>query len=162
MDVFVNVFVEVADWAVTQDQRVKLVTHSLGSCIGVSIWDPEIRLGGMIHYMLPDASVAPHRAKENPAIFASTGVPAMFRAAFEMGARRDRLIVKVAGGSQFLDENGAFNIGKQNYLALRKLFWKNGVEIDAEDVGGTLSRTMRLQVGTGLVTLKTQLGEHEL
>lgn len=155
-------FVEVADWAVTQDQRVKLVTHSLGSCIGVSIWDPEIRLGGMIHYMLPDASVAPHRAKENPAIFASTGVPAMFRAAFEMGARRNRLIVKVAGGSQFWDESGTFNIGKQNYLALRKLFCKNGVEIDAEDVGGALSRTMRLQVRTGLVTLKTQLGEHEL
>ena len=107
--------VDIADMAVTSDPRATLVTHSLGSCIGVTVWDPETRVGGMIHYMLPDSSLSPEKAKANPAMFANTGVPAMFRDAYELGAVKKRMIVKVAGGSQLLDDNGVFNIGKRDY-----------------------------------------------
>ena len=95
-------------------------------------------------------------------MFADSGVPTLFRAAYEFGAVKKRLIVKVAGGSQLLDDNGTFNIGKRNYVMLRKIFWKNGILIDAEDVGGSISRTIRLDVGTGQVTLKTRGKETKL
>jgi len=148
--------VDIADFAVSRDQDVTLVTYSLGSCIGVTIWDPAVRAGGMLHYMLPEASLSPEKAASVPAMFCDTGVPRLFRALYELGAAKNRLIVKVAGGSMLLDDRGTFNIGKRNYLALRKIFWKNGVMIDGEDVGGSVSRTLRLNVASGEVTLKTR------
>jgi chemotaxis protein CheD len=134
----------------------------LGSCIGVAIWDPEVHVGGMIHYMLPESSISPAKAKTSPAMFADSGIPAMFRAAYELGAAKKRMVVKVAGGSHLLDDSGTFNIGKRNYVTLRKILWKNGVLIDAENVGGSISRTMKLCVGTGRVTIKTRGKEVEL
>lgn len=154
--------VDIADFRVSTDACDTLVTYSLGSCIGVSIWDPEVRVGGMLHYMLPDSSLAPEKAEANPAMFADTGLPCLFRAAFEFGAVKKRLIVKIAGGSQLLDDNGTFNIGKRNYVMLRKLFWKNRVLIDAEDVGGSVGRTIRLDIDTGRVVLKIRGSEREL
>jgi chemotaxis protein CheD len=154
--------VDIADYRVSGDFRDLLVTYSLGSCIGVTIWDPEVKVGGMIHFMLPDSSLSPAKAKTNPAMFADTGVPLLFRTAYESGVVKKRIVVKVAGGSQLLDDNGTFNIGKRNYIMLRKIFWKNGILIGAEDVGGSISRTMRLEIGTGRVTLKTREGEIEL
>ena len=154
--------VDIADLAVSKDSDTTLITYSLGSCIGVSIWDPVARVGGLLHYMLPESSLAPDKAKNNPAMFCDTGIPKMFRAAYELGAIKKRLSVKVTGGSQLLDNNGTFNIGKRNYLALRKIFWKNGVMIDGEDVGGSISRTLRLNLANGEVILKTRNGEMSL
>jgi chemotaxis protein CheD len=154
--------VDIADFAVSDDPRTTLVTYSLGSCIGVSIWDPEAKVGGLLHYMLPESSLSLEKAKANPAMFADTGIPAMFRAAYDLGAVKKRVIVKVAGGSQLLDDNGTFNIGKRNYVMLRKIFWKNGILIDGENVGGSISRTLRLHCDTGAVTLKTRNGEIQL
>jgi len=155
----VDQVVDIADFAVSDDPRATLVTYSLGSCIGVSIWDPEAKVGGLLHYMLPESALSPEKAKANPAMFADTGIPALFQAAYDLGAVKKRIIVKVAGGSQLLDDNGTFNIGKRNYVMLRKIFWKNGILIDAENVGGSVSRTMCLHCDTGTVTLKTRDGE---
>jgi chemotaxis protein CheD len=154
-----NRIVDIADFAVCNDGGDQLITYSLGSCIGVTIWDPVAKVGGMLHYMLPESQVSPEKAKSNPAMFCDTGIPRMFRAAYELGAIKKRMVVKVAGGSQLLDDNGTFNIGKRNYLALRKIFWKNGVMIDAEDVGGSVSRTVKLNLTTGVVSVKTRTGE---
>ena len=154
--------VEIADLQVADDPRATLVTYSLGSCIGVAIWDPEVRVGGMLHYMLPESSLSPEKAKAKPAMFADTGIPALFRATYELGAGKRNLIVKIAGGSQLLDDNGTFNIGKRNYIMLRKILWKNGVLIEAEDVGGSLSRTVRLDVGSGRFSIKSRGRETEL
>jgi len=158
----VNVVVDIADYAVTAEAGASLITYSLGSCIGMTIWDPQAQVGGMIHYMLPESSLSPAKAKASPAMFADSGVPIMFRAAYKLGAEKKRMIVKVAGGSQLLDDKGTFNIGKRNYVMLRKIFWKNGILIDAEDVGGSVSRTMRMDVNTGRVTIKNRDGEREL
>ena len=154
--------VDIADFQVSDDPRATLVTYSLGSCIGVGIWDPSVRVGGMLHYMLPDSSLSPEKAKVSPAMFADTGIPALFRATYELGAVKKNIIVKVTGGSQLLDDNGVFNIGKRNYIMLRKVFWKNGILIEAEDVGGSISRTVRLDVGTGRCTIKSRGRETEL
>ena len=150
------VVVDIADLAVSGDPDASLVTFSLGSCIGLSIWDPVAHVGGLLHYMLPESKLSSDKARSDPAMFCDTGVPRLFRAAYELGAVKSRLVAKIAGGSQLLDDKGIFNIGKRNYLALRKLFWKNGVLIQAEDVGGSVSRTLRLEVGTGAVTIKSR------
>ncbi len=162
MGVAVNLVVDIADLAVSKDPGASLITYSLGSCIGLTVWDPEVRVGGLIHFMLPESSLSPEKAKANPAMFADTGVPALFRAAYDLGAVKKRLVVKVAGGAQLLDDSGTFNIGKRNYVMVRKLFWKNNVLIDAEHVGGSMSRTLRLDVGSGRVILKTREGESDL
>jgi chemotaxis protein CheD len=150
------IVVDIADLAVSQDPAATLVTYSLGSCIGVAIWDPAVHVGGMLHYMLPDSQLSPDKARTSPAMFADTGIPKLFRAAYEFGALKSRLVVKIAGGSQLLDDHGTFNIGKRNYLALRKIFWKNGVMIKAENVGGNISRTLRLEIGSGLVSFRSR------
>ncbi len=150
------IVVDIADLAVSQDPAATLVTYSLGSCIGVTIWDPAVHVGGMLHYMLPDSQLSPDKARASPAMFADTGIPKLFRAAYELGALKSRLVVKIAGGSQLLDDHGTFNIGKRNYLALRKIFWKNGVLIKAENVGGNISRTLRLELGSGLVSFRSR------
>lgn len=157
-----DLVVDIADLKVSDDSRVELVTYSLGSCIGVAIWDPEVKVGGMLHYMLPESSIAPEKARRNPAMFADTGIPILFRQTYELGASKKRLQVRVAGGSSLLDDNGTFNIGKRNYTVLRKLFWKNGVLINAEHVGGSISRTMKLSVGTGRTTIRNRSQEVEL
>lgn len=154
--------VDIADLRVSGDPKVDLVTYSLGSCIGVAIWDPEVRVGGLLHYMLPESSISPEKARANPAMFADTGIPRLFRRAYELGGVKKRIIVKIAGGSSLLDDNGTFNIGKRNYVMLRKIFWKNGILIDSEDVGGAVSRTLRLQVGTGRVSVRNRGKEIEL
>lgn len=151
--------IDIADVKVSKDPAVSLITYSLGSCIGVSIYDPVTKVGGMIHFMLPESTLSPDKAKANPAMFCDSGVPVLFRDTYALGANKARLVVKVAGASQLLDDKGTFNIGKRNYLALRKLFWKNGVLIAAEDVGGSLSRTMKLELATGRVTIKSRGGE---
>lgn len=157
-----TIVVDIADMAVSKDPGATLITYSLGSCIGVAIWDPSVRVGGLLHYMLPDSQLSPDKARANPSMFGDTGIPKLFRAAYELGASKNRLIVKVAGGSQLLDDNGTFNIGKRNYVMLRKIFWKNGILIDGEDVGGSVSRTMRVACDEGRVILKTREGERQL
>jgi chemotaxis protein CheD len=151
-----SVVVDIADLAVSGDPDASLITYSLGSCLGLAIWDPVSQVGGMLHYMLPESQLSPEKARGNPAMFCDTGVPKLFRAAYELGALKNRLVIKVAGGSQLLDDNGTFNIGKRNYLALRKIFWKNGVMIAAESVGGSVSRTLKLEVGSGAVTIRSR------
>ena len=155
--------VGVADMIVSNESSETLITYSLGSCIAVIVFDPIVRVGGMLHYMLPDSSMDLKKAGQKPAMFADSGIPLLFKQAYQLGAQKRNMIVKVAGGAQILDENGVFNIGKRNYLALRKIFWRNNVMIAAEDIGGNVNRTVRLEMSTGRVLLKVSgVGEVEL
>lgn len=156
------VTVSMAALEVSSDPDAVLVTYALGSCIAVMAHDPQRELAGMIHYMLPSSATNPERALVNPAMFADTGVPALFEALYRLGARKTELVVKVAGGSNVFDHGRTFDIGRKNYAAVRKIFARNGVCITAEDVGGPVSRTARLWVGTGRVSIRTGQGEYEL
>ena len=141
--------VGVGDCKVSDVAEAVLVTYALGSCIAVAIHDPVAAVGGLLHFMLPESSLTPAKASQNPFLFADSGIPALFHAAYDLGAEKRRLLVRAAGGAQVMDENGVFNIGKRNHLALRKILWKAGVMIHGEEVGGTESRTVRLEVSTG-------------
>ncbi len=154
-----DIVVDIADLQVTSNPTATLVTYSLGSCLGVAIWDPETHVGGLLHYMLPDSSIAPDKARATPGLFADTGLAALFRSAYELGAEKNRIVSKVAGGSSLLDDDGAFNIGKRNYVALRRILSQNGVSVEADNIGGSCSRTLRLEIGTGRVTVRDHRAE---
>jgi chemotaxis protein CheD len=141
--------VGVGDCKVSNTAEAVLATYALGSCIAVAIHDPVAAVGGLLHFMLPESSLNPDKASQNPFMFADTGIPLLFHAAYGLGAEKRRLVVRAAGGAQVMDENGVFNIGKRNHLALRKILWKAGVMIHGEEIGGTSSRTVRLEIATG-------------
>ncbi len=149
-----ELIVGVGDMKVSNQPEDVIVTYSLGSCIGVAIYDPVAHVGGLLHYMLPESSLDGNRAKRNPYMFGDTGIPALFKSAYKLGAKKSRVKVVVAGGAQILDQKGFFNIGKRNYLILRKLFWKNNVMIDYEDVGGTYNRTIKMIISDGSIWIK--------
>ncbi len=142
-----------ADCRVSNDPESVLVTYALGSCIAVTIHDPVAAVGGLLHFMLPESGLDRAKARDNPFMFADTGITLLFHSAYQLGAEKQRLVVTAAGGAQMMDQQGVFNIGKRNYLAMRKIFWKAGVLVQAEEVGGLASRTVRLEVASGVVSL---------
>jgi chemotaxis protein CheD len=114
----------------------------------------------MLHFMLPDSKLDANKSRLRPCMFADTGLNMLFEAACNLGAAKNRTRVRIAGGAQLLDAQGIFNIGKRNYAAVRKLLWKAGIMIQAEDVGGNSSRTVRLDVATGQTWIRaTSTGE---
>ena len=147
--------VGVSDMLASNDSSAEIVTYSLGSCLGVTIYDPVKKIGGMLHLMLPDSKIDAAKAMNQPYMFVDTGVPRLFHAAYSLGADRSRLVVKVAGGAQLMDQQGIFNIGARNFDALEKLLAQNGFKAHATDVGGLSSRTVRLDLANGMVTIKT-------
>ncbi|MCP3926067.1 MAG: chemotaxis protein CheD [Desulfobacterales bacterium] len=150
-----KVIIGVSDMKVSDNPDETLITYSLGSCIGVIVYDPEAKAGGMLHYMLPDSTIDKVKAEKNPFMFADTGIPNLFKSTYKLGAKKNRMRVVIAGGSQILDQKGFFNIGKRNHTSLRKMFFKNNVITDYEDIGGNVNRTIRLDIATGDVYIKT-------
>ena len=140
---------------ITADRGSVLITHGLGSCIAVIAYDPKHKIGGMLHFQLPTSSLSPERAAESPGTFADTGIPLLFERMYALGARKADIIVKAAGGGNFHNDNGTFDIGRRNHTMMRKIFWKAQVLVAAEDVGGSKSRTARLFVDTGQVTIQS-------
>ena len=149
-----KVIVGIAEMVASNNQNVTLTTYSLGSCLGIAIYDPVVKAGGLLHIMLPDSTIDSVKAAKQPSMFVDTGVPALFRAAYQLRAEKHRMIICVAGGAQIMDSGGFFNIGSRNYDALGKLFAEHGLKIQAEQVGGMVNRTMHLNLATGEVRLK--------
>mgnify|MGYP005849070137 CR=1 FL=1 len=147
--------VGVADMKISNNPEESVITYSLGSCIGLVVYDPAVRVGGILHYMLPESSIDKDKAGARPFMFADTGIPRLFKTAYQLGAVKSRIRVYVAGGAEILDQKGFFNIGKRNYMALKKMFFKNNVIIHKQDVGGNINRTVRLEIGTGDIYVKT-------
>jgi chemotaxis protein CheD len=149
-----NIIVGIADMKVSNDPDSSLITYSLGSCLGIVIYDPIVKVGGILHAMLPESKDDKNAKDFNPYKFVDTGVPQLFKEAYKYGADKKRMIVAVTGGAQILDDSGYFNIGKRNLATMRKLFWKNGVMIDKEHVEGNFSRTVKIDISDGLITIK--------
>ncbi len=146
--------VGIGEALVSRNPESVLVTYALGSCVAVAIYDPQVRVGGLLHFMLPESKGYHGEPAAVPYKFADTGIPLLFHQAYRLGAEKNRIVVRVAGGAQVLDENGVFNIGKRNLVAMRKILWRAGVMIQSEAVGGAVSRTVSLEVGTGKYWLK--------
>ncbi len=147
--------IDISDAAVSRDSSEVLVTYSLGSCIGVALYDLVTNIGGMLHYQLPESKLDPEKAKKFPFMFADTGMKLLVSKLESMGAARNRMKVKIAGGAAMSTGPKGFDIGKRNYLAIRKILWKNGLMIDAEDIGGSSPRNMYLNIGDGSLTIRS-------
>ncbi len=153
----VDQVVGMADLKVSSSADDRIITYALGSCLGVVAYDAVAGVGGMLHVMMPESEIDKKKAEANPYMFVDTGIPQLFKQCYALGAKKERMEVRVAGGAyQGEDESmDRFQIGKRNFIALRKLLWKNGVMIKASDVGDVQrSRTMALAVGSGRVTVK--------
>ena len=146
--------VGISDLRVSNNFEDVLITYALGSCIGVAVYDPKVKVGGLLHFMLPDSSLDAEKAKDIPAMFADTGIPLLFKSCYKLGAEKKRMTVKVAGGASILDDVDYFRIGQKNITAFRKIFWKNNVLIDGEDTGMNYNRTIRLRIDTGTVMVR--------
>jgi len=140
--------VAVGDMKIGRDADT-IVTHALGSCLGLVVYDPVQKVGGLLHAMLPLSKINPAKAETNPYMFVDTGVPALFKALYEIGGHKSRMIIKAAGCGNPLGENEMFKIGERNYTVLKKLLLKNNIMLKTEDVGGTASRTLHFDINTG-------------
>lgn len=154
--------VGVADLVVTDDPDTLIITHALGSCIGVTVYDPVSRVSGMLHFMLPSSKTNKEKAAANPAMFGDSGIPLLFRSVYELGAEKERMIVCAAGGAEVIDDNGHFKVGSRNRTLLRKIFWKNDVLLDADDTGGNISRTLTLMTREGRIAVSSRGKERVL
>ena len=157
-----QIVVGMADCRVAAAPDEVLATFALGSCIGLSMYDGKAGVGGMLHYMVPDSTIDPARGRITPCMFADLGIPLLLQQMRAKGAHPRNLVAHAAGGASIMDPNNIFDIGKRNYLALRKLLWKTGVLLSGEAVGGNHSRSVRLEIGSGRLWVRESGGPQEL
>jgi chemotaxis protein CheD len=146
--------VGLADLAVSQDPTVLLCTSPLGACLGIAIYDPTVKAGGLLHCLLPDSTLDPRRAAAQPGLFLDTGMKALLERAGKLKATRENMRVFVAGAAQIMDEMTLLNIGRFNSDFLAQLLSRLGLNVCGESLGGRTSCSMELAVGTGKVQLR--------
>ncbi len=140
--------VGIADMKICRAPSV-LVTYALGSCIGVCVYDPVIRLAGMIHIMLPNNHEG---AKGNIFKYADTGIPEMLRKMEVFGGIRSRMVSKIAGGAKMFEISGGGsigNIGMRNAETVKNILRKERIRLLREDVGSNYARTLFFDASTG-------------
>jgi chemotaxis protein CheD len=157
-----RVVIGVGDMSVANNPIITLSTYALGSCVAVVVYDPAVKAGGLLHLMLPESKISAEKAAAQPAMFADTGLPLLFRSLLGLRADRSRLRLFVAGGACIMCANDTFKIGERNTRAVRDHLAANGYPVRQWAVGGTINRTVHLEIGTGNVTLKTPNGTETL
>ena len=132
-----------------------VITYALGSCIGITLYDPAIKLGGLLHIMLPSRT-----DPNDPKVFkyADSGIHEMIRKLTAFGMVKSRTIVKIAGGAKMFDIKGNTdfgNIGQRNAAMVKKILMEERLRISSEDTCGAYARNMILKVATGDVFIRT-------
>ena len=146
--------VGIADMKITRQEGV-LITYALGSCIGISFYDPMIKLGALLHIMLPEKS---HASDQNVFKYADSGIQETLRKLYAYGAMKRRLVCKIAGGAKMFEmkgPGGLGNIGERNAQMVKKVLMAEGLRIAAEDTGANYASTMLIDVTTGEVKIRT-------
>lgn len=127
----------------------ELITYALGSCIGICLYDPGVKLGALIHIMLP---INMEAGRKNTMKYADTGIRETLRQMEAHGARKARLVAKIAGGAKMFEvsgNTGLGNIGQRNIESVRMNLRREGIHIVSENVGGTVARTLSFFPATG-------------
>jgi chemotaxis protein CheD len=151
-----RISVGIGQLAVSRDPKDVLIAYGLGSCVGVSAYDPESKVGGMVHILLPAADGRTVEGRE-PARFADSGVDELVKRLGELGALKRRLIVKVAGGAAVLGPANAekFKIGERNAEAIKERLKLHGLRPAAADLGGVKGRTLEIRIASGKTFVRT-------
>ncbi len=150
-----RVTVGVSDMKVSSDPDSFLITYSLGPCIGMIAYDPAVRVAGLLHFQLPVSRGHESRARENPYMFADTGIPLLFEKVASLGASKNRIRVSIFGGASMMQDENIFKIGIQNARAAKKSLWQQCIKIRNEDVGGKSSRTVSIDNENGEIRLRS-------
>lgn len=143
-----KVTVGIADMKLLQGEGT-IITYALGSCIGLCFHDPRLKLGALLHIMLPLNMEA---GRKTPMKYADTGIRETLRQMEAMGAMRSRITVKIAGGARMFEiagSNSLGNIGQRNIESVHTILRQEKIALLAEDVGGTNARTLLLDVASG-------------
>lgn len=146
-----TILIGLGEYAVSKTPGDVIKTLGLGSCVAVTALHSLSGAIGMVHIVLPESKADPVKSKERPGYFADTAISKMFDELNELTNSKGRYIVKMVGGAAVLSVNPAndnMNIGKRNVLATKKALWKRGLGALAEDVGGSMSRSVKLVHGT--------------
>lgn len=154
-----QISVGIADMKLTRQEGI-LITYALGSCIGISFYDPMIKLGALLHIMLPEKTNA---SDANILKYADTGIKETLRKMSAFGGAKSRMVCKIAGGAKMFEmkgPGGLGNIGERNIAKVKSILKSEGLRIMGEDTGATYARTMLLDVATGIVTIRT-VGKQE-
>lgn len=133
-----------------------ITTLGLGSCIGLTLYDPVTKVGGMVHYMLPDSKQMKNNT--NIAKFGDTGIVELLQRVVKAGANRGRLVAKIAGGAKMFEVSGMSsvgNIGERNAIAAKEVLKQLGIRLVAEDTGLNYGRTVELHCETGEFYIKS-------
>jgi len=146
--------VDISDLKISTDPTEILVTFSLGSCLGVAVFDPVANIAGMLHSMLPRASLDLQKAEKTPGMFVDTGITELFNEMFRQGARKKYMKVTISGAARVLQGHSHFRIGERNLEVCQRIFHKNNIPIHVNMTGGEQSRTIFLHVGTGHFTVR--------
>jgi len=147
--------VGMADMNVTKYNGV-LTTLGLGSCVGVTLYDSVTKVAGLLHIMLPSSKTIRNNA--NPAKFADTGIVLLLEEVYKLGASKNRLVSKLAGGAQmfsFGNKNDIMKIGERNIIAAKEVLEEFKIPIIAEDTGGNFGRTIELYSDSGILLVRT-------
>ena len=149
-----TIAVGVGQLRVSADLSVTLKGASLGSCIALAAYDPGARVGGVVHFMLPSASISPERAAACPALFCDTALPLFFRLLLKLRATPTEVRIFLAGGADVLGSGApGFQVGARNRRAAEDFLTAADYPVTASDVGGTFNRSLQLNVGNGTVGL---------
>ncbi|WP_425425361.1 chemotaxis protein CheD [Vulcanibacillus modesticaldus] len=144
----------------------RIRTTGLGSCVGIVLFDVKQKVGGMAHIMLPSSEIAKDNQFLNRAKYADTAVPLLFEKMLSIGASKENIVAKLAGGSQmfqFNTSNDMLRIGPRNVEASKLALSNIGIPLIAEDTGGNIGRTIELDTQTGILHIKTaNLGVKEI
>ena len=141
------------------DPNVVLTCLGLGSCIGVSAYDPVSRLGAMAHIVLPQGNEAD--CEKAPAKFANSALPFLVKEMEKRGAVKRRIVIKIAGGAKIINNVPAkslLDIGDRNVTAIKISFAEHRLDLKAEDLLGKLGRSMWLHIETGVTRVRTTVG----
>jgi chemotaxis protein CheD len=148
-----RVAVSIGEMAASSGAAVVISTRSLGSCIGIVLWDPGKGCGGMLHALLPDSKVSPARAARKPGQFVDTAIPALLSQLERLGASLPALIAKVVGGASVAGAGGVFDIGRANCDRAIAELTARRIPILASSTGGNASKAVSFEVGSGKVTV---------
>lgn len=149
-----KITVGIADMKIARGEGT-LITHALGSCIGISFYDPMIHLGALVHIMLPEC-----RNPSDTLVFkyADSGITETLRKLSIYGGNRSRLECRIAGGArmfEFKSGGELGNIGLRNAESVKRILKSEGIWIRGEDTGANYARTMSMELNTGKVMIKT-------
>ncbi len=149
-----TITVGIAEYKISRTPDV-LTTLGLGSCVGVTIYDPVKKIGGLLHVLLPSSN---GDSISNPAKYADTGIPELIRALVKLGARRSSMTAKIAGGANMFasfSKSDVFMVGQRNGDRCREILKEQQIHLSASDTGGNFGRTIELDIETGKLLIKT-------